>query len=67
METLASHLESYRNHSSSDELDTKEELDVYMDSLKQFSDYNIRLLGKFRYIYSSAEKNNITELGRLLL
>ena len=67
METLSGHLESYRDHSTHDKLDTEEDFDIYMQSLKEFSDYNIGLLGKFRYIYCSAEKNNVTELGRLLL
>ena len=60
-------IEEYRTHSGNDKLDTEEELQDFVNSLKSFVDYSLVCLSKYRYIYSSVEKESILELGKLLL
>ena len=67
MDVLSTQIEDFKKHSASDKLDTDYELEQHLQSMKEFSDYMIRLVGKYRYTYSNVEQRNVTELGKLLM
>uniref|UniRef100_A0A7M5UIZ8 C2 domain-containing protein n=1 Tax=Clytia hemisphaerica TaxID=252671 RepID=A0A7M5UIZ8_9CNID len=67
MDVLSTQMEDFKKHSANDKLDTDYELEQHLESMKIFSDYMIRLIGKYRYTYSNVEQRNVTELGKLLI
>ena len=67
IDVISKEIDNYANYSKHDRLETDDELEEFLDSLKAFSDFAIGLLGKYRYTFSNVERRNITELGNLLL
>lgn len=60
-------LEDYQKYSIGDEIESKEEVEEFLLSLTRFVDYSLRLLHKYRYLFSAADTQKCLQLGKLLM